>query len=107
MSGWLQPMLINIDEQLVFEGAGILWPDMRLVKAHEVEKLLGQAITTMRQRFRIRKRPMQGGDDPALALNVAGRSEVSRWRAHADPHRIPWLKFGRHAHLPNRATARW
>src|SRR5262247_2139286 len=101
ISGWLQPMFINIDEQLVLAGCRILRPDMRLVETHQVEKLHGESIAAVRQRFRIRKSPMQRFDDTGLTLNICGSSEVSRWRAHTDAHRIAWLEFGRHTHLLN------
>jgi hypothetical protein len=81
------------------EGYGILWPDMRLVKPYQVEKLFRESIAAVRQRFWIRKCPLQRFDDTGFTLNVCWCSEVSRWRAHTDAYLIAWLKFGRHCYL--------
>src|SRR5687767_1961079 len=103
MSGWLQPMLIEIDEELVLRRAGIPRPDMRLVKAHEVKKLFGKTITTVCQRFRVPERSMCGLNDARPALNVCRRAEVPRWRTHANSDLVPRFKFGRHCHPLDRA----
>src|SRR5947208_1377808 len=78
-SGWFQPVFIDIDEQFVLEGCGILRPDSRLVEPHQVEELLGESIAAVGQRFRIRKGPMQHFDDTSLPLHIVSQAFVLGW----------------------------
>ena len=86
-------MFVDFHFDGVRVGARILWPQVVLVKAYAVKRLLGKTVATIGKRFGIAERPANAFHLTGLAAHVPGRSQMRlAWHvvriAGSDAHRL-------------------
>src|SRR5262249_13794202 len=102
LSGWLEPMLIDLDLDRVGGCAAIIGPELALAEAHAIKRLRRRSRPVVGELFRIGKSAADALDLAGLAADVPGRADVARriGAAHGDAraggkarrraHSAPW-----------------
>ena len=89
-------MLVEVDQELIPVCRLVAAPNLRRIEADQIERLHGQAVPTVRQRFRIAERAVDSRDPPRLALDVSRRPDMAGRVADADTHGVAGLEAGLH-----------